>query len=141
MVDRVRIWDEAMSDIEPKRRKRGPKPRPASELRRHGVSCRLTDAELVRLDERRGKVSRGEWLRLAALSRPPRIVPEVNKEAWADLSRAAGNLNQIARAINEGRLPMKDAARASKAVIGVRDQLNAVRRLLIGMEDSDESES
>lgn len=83
-------------------RRHGPKPKPASEQRRHPVSCRLTDAELTQLDARRGKVSRGEWLRLAALGKPPRMVPEVNKVAWSDLARAAGNLNQITRAINEG---------------------------------------
>lgn len=124
---------------EPKRR-HGPKPKQASEQRRHPVSCRLTDAELARLDALRGQVSRGAWMRLAALGKPPRIVPEVNKVAWADLARAAGNLNQITRAINEGRLPVKDVPSVGKAVMEVRAQLNAVRGLLIGLEALDEGE-
>lgn len=128
-----------MADDEKKRR-HGPVPKPAAEQRRHAVSCRLTDAELARLDELRGEVSRGEWLRLAAMAKPPRIVPTVNKVAWADLARAAGNLNQITRAINEGRMPVKDVASVGRAVMDVRGQLDAVRRLLIGQEAPDESE-
>lgn len=123
-----------------KKRRHGPAPKPAAEQRRHAVSCRLTDAELARLDELRGEVSRGEWLRLAAMAKPPRIVPTVNKVAWADLARAAGNLNQITRAINEGRMPVKDVASVGKAVMEVRGQLDAVRRLLIGQEAPDESQ-
>lgn len=79
-------------------------------------------------------------MRLAALGKPPRIVPEVNKVAWADLARAAGNLNQITRAINEGRLPVKDVPSVGKAVMDVRAQLDAVRRHLIGLEAPDEGE-
>ena len=121
-----------MRDVEQKKRRHGPKPKPAAEQRRHSVSCRLTNAELVHLDARRGQVSRGEWMRLAALDKPPRTVPEINKVAWADLARVAGNLNQITRAINEGRLPTKDVPRAGKAVMDVRAHLDAVRGLLIG---------
>ena len=123
-----------------KKRRHGPRPKPDHEQRRHSVSCRLTDAEMARLDARRGQVSRGEWLRVSALGKPPRIVPEVNKVAWADLARAAGNLNQITRAINEGRLPMKDVPSVGKAVMDVRAQLDAVRRHLIGLEAHDEGE-
>lgn len=123
-----------------KKRRHGPVPKPAAEQRRHAVSCRLTDAELALLDELRGEVSRGEWLRLAAMAKPPRIVPTVNKVAWADLARAAGNLNQITRAINEGRMPVKDVASVGRAVMQVRGQLDVVRRLLIGQEAPDESQ-
>lgn len=124
-----------------KKRRHGPKPKPKSEQRRHPVSCRLTDAELARLDARRGQVSRGEWLRVSGLGKPPRIVPEVNKVAWSDLSRAAGNLNQITRAINEGRLPTKNYTEVGQAVMAVRAELDTVRRLLIGMEvPADEGE-
>lgn len=118
----------------PKKRRYGPIPKPAHEKRQHSVSCRLTDEELSTLDQRRGKVSRGEWLRLAALSKPPRIVPEVNKVAWADLSRAAGNLNQLAKAINEGRWPVKDGLSAQATIMHFRAQIDALRASLIGMD-------
>ena len=129
-----------MSDEIPKRRRHGPTPLPADELRRHSVSCRLTDAELSTVDERRGEVSRGEWLRLAALSKPPRIVPTVNKVAWADLSRSAGNLNQITRAINEGRLPVSDRAKVGAQLMQIRAEMDQLRRLLVGQEVSDEGQ-
>lgn len=123
-----------MSDDLVKSRRYGPKPKPPEEQRRHGVSCRVNDAEISLIDQRRGKVSRGEWLRLAALSKPPRIVPEINKVAWADLARAAGNLNQLSRAINEGRWPVKDGPSAQATIMEMRAQLDAVRASLIGLD-------
>lgn len=119
----------------PRKRRRGPVPRPAEELRLHSVSCRLTDAELATLDERRGEVSRGEWLRRAALSQPPRVVPTINKEAWSELSRTASNLNQLTRALNEGRWQSGDREAAQKSLRMVWDQLKVVRAQLIGLED------
>lgn len=116
------------------KRRHGPKPKPPEEQRRHGISCRVNDAEIALIDQRRGKVSRGEWLRLAALSKPPRIVPEVNKVAWADLARAAGNLNQLARAINEGRWPVKDGPSAQATIMEMRAQMDALRASLIGLD-------
>lgn len=118
----------------PRRRRRGPKPRPAEELRLHSVSCRLTDAELALLDERRGQVSRGEWLRRAALSRPPRIVPTINKEAWAELARVGSNLNQLTRALHEERWTPSDATAAHAALQMVGEQLKATRAQLIGLD-------
>ena len=117
------------------KRRRGPEPKPREEQRLHSVSCRLTDAEFALLDERRGKVSRGEWLRRAALAQPPRIVPTLNKEAWSELSRTASNLNQLTKALNEGRWQPGDKAAAEKALRMLWDQLKAVRAHLIGLED------
>lgn len=121
-----------------RKRRHGPRPKPDDEARVHGVSCRLTHDELAELDRRRGKVRRGEWLRLAALSAPPRIVPEVNKVAWADLAKASSNLNQLARAVNEGRLTTSDAVGASALLLSMRASIEAVRASLIG--DDNESQ-
>jgi hypothetical protein len=125
-----------MSDDQPRRR--GPAPRPASEQRRHPVSCRLTDAELAELERRRAAVSRGEWLRLAAFGTPPRVVPSVNRVAWADLARTAGNLNQLARAVTEGRLA--GDADLSATLTDLRAQLDRVRAELIGVASEDPDE-
>jgi len=121
-----------------RKRRHGPRPKPDDEARVHGVSCRLTHDELAELDRRRGKVRRGEWLRLAALSAPPRIVPEVNKVAWADLAKASSNLNQLARAVNEGRLTTSDAVGASALLLSMRASIESVRASLIG--DDNESQ-
>ncbi len=105
------------------KRRRGRKLLPDEDLRKHQVGCRLTDAEAEHVDRLRGEVSRGEWLRRAALGRPPCIVPPLNREAWLTLARAAANLNQIAHALNIGdELPLGE----------VRAMLDAFRRGLIG---------
>ena len=89
--------------------------RPAAEPRQHPVTCRLTDAELVRCDAARGELTRGEWLRLGALESLPVVIPAINREAYAELGRAAANLNQIAKRINGGDLVELDQVRAELA--------------------------
>ena len=108
----------------------------AEEKRGHCVSVRLNDAELARLDADRGHYHRGEWLRRAwSRALPPAPPPELNREAWASLARAAANLNQIARALNVGGHP---------GVREIVDEIRAFRAALIGAclaEDAeDESE-
>ena len=73
-------------------------------------------------------MTRGEWIRTAALKPPPRVIPSINKAAWADLARLAGNLNQITRAINQGL--KTDLAAADIAAI--RDQVQRLRLELLG---------
>lgn len=72
--------------------------------RSHTVSSRLNSDELSQLDTMRSEVNmkRGEYLRTAALENPPPIVPAVNQEKWVELGRLGGNINQIAKRLNEG---------------------------------------
>lgn len=116
----------------------GPIPKSDSELRKHAVGCRLTSAEIAKVDRLKGGVSRGEWLRLAALEKPPRIVPPVNLEAWSELSHTASNLNQLTKHLNEGRLPPD--ADLHRTLMQLKADLGAVRAGLIGLagESSDE---
>lgn len=86
-----------MTDKSVKKSKRGRKPVADAELRKHPVTCRLTDAENEKVDNLRGGMTRGEWLRTAALGKPPATIPAINQTAWLELSRAASNLNQLAR--------------------------------------------
>lgn len=112
-------------------------PKDASDRRWHSVSCRLTDDELALVDARRGKVRRGEWLRLAALSKPPRIVPELNRAAWVDLSRTASNLNQITHAINSGSIA--SSGDLSSVIADLRHDLDALRLAMIGGRDESQN--
>jgi hypothetical protein len=123
-----------MGDPVTKKRRHGPTPKPAHALRRHAITCRLTDVELVRLDEGRpAGMTRGEWLRTRALKRRlPRAIPEVNQQAWASLARVSGNLNQLARAINEGR-----ADRPAVDLAELRRLVDDLRRELIGLGSSE----
>lgn len=141
MVDDVPADDAPVDDVDedgnpdlPRQRRRGRKRVPLDIARRHQVACRLTDAELARVDAARGGVPRGEYLRLAALRRPPRVVPELNRTAWAELARLSGNLNQAMRAVHAGHMatPPVDLAALRQAVEDVR------LALLGGAPDRDE---
>lgn len=106
----------------------GPAKMEAENLRTHTVSSRLNLAELVLLDEYRKilKMQRGEYLRTAALNRLPQSIPALNREAWLELAKAAGNLNQIARKLNEDYKP---------EAVEIIAELNEFRRALIGAKD------
>ena len=113
----------------PTRISRGPKPLPLLEKRLHCVSVRLNAIELARLDELRGSVQRGEWLRMAALDAVPASVPAINQTAWIELSRLASNLNQAQAAINRGEANMHQAQTLADLHVSV----SALRLSLLGV--------
>lgn len=125
--------------MEEKKSRRGPKKKADEELRKHLVACRLTDAEAEHVDQLRGGMTRGEWVRTAALKRPPRVIPEINREAWVALSRSASNFNQA--------LLLARRTETQDSLIALKDQLAEFRAALIGAdlnpdeEDEDESQS
>ena len=115
-----------------KRSRRGPKPLPTDETRTHCVSVRLNAVELATLDSQRGLMQRGEYLRVAALHRLPPVVPEINKNAWVELSRLSANLNQYQASINAHRAPHQQID------IGhLSDQVAALRTDLLGQYESE----
>ena len=89
----------------PLKRRRGPAPMAAADRRTHRVSVYLSDAELAALDDLRGGVGRGRYLRNAALDIPPPQIPAANIEAWRSLAPVASNLNQLARCANTDDAP------------------------------------
>ena len=106
------------------RRHRGPRTLSLAEKRVHTVSTRLNVHELARLDAARlpVRMQRGEYLRNAALDVLPKPIPEVNRDAWSILARAAANLNQLTREANRGRYDVE----------AIREILSDFRRALIG---------
>ena len=112
--------------------RRGPEPLPACELRTQTVSVRLNSAELAALDAQRAPVQmqRGEYLRCAALHRLPPTIPEINRLAWVDLSRASSNLNQISRRQAEFE---RGAPGPAPSAGEVAHELADFRRALIGV--------
>ena len=111
-----------------KKRRHGPPPKPAEEVRTNRVSVYFTDAELADLDGRCAGVGRGAWLRRSGLGQFLRLpVPAINREAWAELARCAGNLNQAMKAVNEGRIRELDPA----VVEELLDQVQGLRRDLV----------
>lgn len=91
-----------MTDEKTVRGRRGPKILPSAEKRTHCVSVRLNDGELDLVNRRRGRLQAGSWLRAAAIDTAPTMIPEINKQAWSELSRAASSLHQIAKKLNFG---------------------------------------
>jgi hypothetical protein len=102
------------------------------------IGVRVAPAEYVALKDKAEQMSMtpAQWLREAALTRrlPSPPVPAINREQYAELARLAANLNQLARAANEGR--------AVTVNDGLMERLTAeVKRLrlgLLGMGGSDD---
>lgn len=63
-------------------------------------------------------------------------IPEINRNAWALLSRLSANLNQYQAAINARQA----TSYPPQILREVRDQVQALRRDLIGKSGSDESQ-
>lgn len=128
-------------------RKRGPEPLPPDQRRRHSVGVYLTDAERQKLESLAipgGTAGMSELgirrrlarhLRSAGLESAPPQIPAINREAWAELSRLAANLNQQQRAINEGR-----AAPGPVDLAELRASVDTLRRELIGAPAEDEND-
>ena len=83
--------------MEPKKRKRGPDKYAPDQLRSKRLSVYVTEAELAAIEKKAASVGMPApaFLREAGLDRLPPVIPAINQEAWADLARAAANLNQI----------------------------------------------
>lgn len=89
-----------MTDIA--KRRHGPEKLSSERKRNFCVSVRMNIGELAVLDNKRGRIPRGEWLRLASEDKLPPIIPTINCEAWVQLARSASNLNQVSRKLNSG---------------------------------------
>lgn len=125
----------------PPRRKRGPKPLALADKRVHSVSVRLNSAELADLDSARSlvRMQRGEYLRSATRGVLPPTIPQINREAWANLARVAANLNQYQQAINAGTVhghPPELIQALAELVQKLRDELLGIN----GSEAENEGE-
>ena len=71
------------------------------------------------------------WIRRAALSRivPRPPAPEINRIAYAELARLAGNLNQLTKAAYEGRVNI-----APEFIEAIREAVQKLRLELLGAE-------
>lgn len=109
----------------------GRPPAPQGEVRKRTIGVRVNATELDALQRKADSLGLplAQWLRKVALSRfvPRPLVPEVNREAYAELAKLAGNLNQLARAAHEGR-----AVVPFPLLKATHDALNALRLELLG---------
>jgi len=95
--------------------------------RTHCISVRVNDAELELIESKLDGMAKGEWLRCAALDTFRPIIPEINKQQWIDLAKLAGNVNQIARALNRNGIQNDDQLN------NVRSALTELRNRLVGL--------
>ena len=75
---------------------------PEAEYRFYNLKVRLNSEELEILDIIKGRHSRSVAVRFLIMSGIPTAVPGLNEIVWAELSKSASNLNQIARHLNAG---------------------------------------
>lgn len=76
----------------------------AARLKKHVLTVRLSDTDLLALHEKsqRTKLSYSAFLREAGLGRElPRPVPEINLKTFQELGRIGSNLNQLLRLHHE----------------------------------------
>lgn len=97
-----------------------------------GVRVSRSEFEALKVKADAMSVTPAHWLRQAALSRrlPAPPVPAINREEYADLARLSANLNQLARAGNEGR----NVVISDSLVESLRAEVNQLRLALIGMK-------
>lgn len=104
----------------------------AAETRDIHFSVRLTRSERDALNELAGIGGIAELLRAAAFRRAARLrvrVPELNREAWAELARTAANLNQLSHAANAGRIISSEEL--APVLVDLGEQVAALRSQLI----------
>lgn len=121
-----------------KKRRFGPEPRPAEDLRKIRISIFLTEqeADKIRHTASAFNINPSVYIRTAVLSRTPRQIPPINREAWASLARVAGNLNQYQAAINEGRA----GGYPPEVLADLREMVQALRSDLLGVKQPPEED-
>lgn len=98
---------------------------------RQRVEVYLNDDELHRVGTKAeaAGLSRSGFIRRVALGQRVDAVPTANADNWQSLARLAGNLNQIAHAINAGRAEGVDPA----LIDALQHEVRALRRALLGV--------
>lgn len=127
--------------MKPLRKSRGSGGRPKIDdikVRKQTIGVRVNGTEMDTLQRKANSVGLplSQWLRLVALSRyiPRPLVPEINREAYAELAKLAANLNQLTRATHEGR-----AVVPFSLLKATHDILKKLRLALLGVSDDSQS--
>lgn len=100
---------------------------PPNRIRKNTVTVRLNDFELKQVNDSRNQLSKSCWLRSSALQQLPPSVPEVNKNAWQDLTHSLQKLNDLGSFLlrrGEEAKPLSHEVNALKLKLShVRDAL------------------
>ncbi|WP_349886249.1 hypothetical protein [Pantoea ananatis] len=104
---------------------------PSNRIRRYSVTVRLNEVELSKVNQFRGQLSKSCWLRSSALKQLPPSVPEINKEAWQELTGSLQKLNDLTSfLLRRG----EDAQPLSQEVSALKLKLSHVRDALLTLE-------
>jgi len=100
-----------------------------------GVRVSRSEFEALKAKADAMSVTPAHWLRQAALSRrlPSPPVPAINREEYASLARLAANLNQLARAANEGH----NVVVSNDLMADLNAEVNRLRLGLLGMGEKE----
>ncbi|WP_370425879.1 hypothetical protein AB9Q52_005805 [Pantoea vagans] len=104
---------------------------PPNRIRSHTVTVRLNDIELAKVNNLRDQLSKSCWLRSSALKQLPPTVPELNKEAWQELTHSLQKLNDLGSfLLRRG----EEAKPLSQEVNALKLKLSHVRDALLTLE-------
>lgn len=104
---------------------------PSNRIRKHTVTVRLNDLELKQVNDLRNQASKSCWLRSSALQQLPPSVPDVNKNAWQDLTHSLQKLNDLGSfLLRRG----EEAKPLSHEVNALKLKLSHVRDALLTLE-------
>lgn len=103
---------------------------PPNRLRRYSVTVRLNEVELSKVNQSRGQLSRSCWLRSSALQELPPSVPELNQEAWHQLTASLQKLNDLTSFLSRRG---SDSQPLSQEVNALKVKLSHVRDALLNL--------
>lgn len=101
---------------------------PANRLRKHTITVRLNDIELKHVNDSRNQLSKSCWLRSSALQQLPPSVPELNQDAWQQLTSSLQKLNDLTTYLNRRG---SDAQPLSHELNALKVKLSHVRDSLL----------
>lgn len=104
---------------------------PPNRLRKHTVTVRLSDIELKHVNDYRNQLSKSCWLRSSALQQLQPIVPELNQDAWQQLTTSLQKLNDLTSFLNRRG---SDAQPLSHEVNALKVKLSHVRDALLNFD-------
>jgi hypothetical protein len=115
------------------RHSRGGRPRlPEHEKRivRVTTQCSIAEADELMAAAERAGLKVAEWLRVAGLGQHIKSIPAINRAAYSELSRLAGNLNQLLVAAHKsGSVPLQQL---STILSATRAEVQKLRLELLG---------
>lgn len=132
--------NKAHAPLGVERKRAGGRPKKPESERLKNVPLRMTSAERAEAEKSAAEagLTLSAYLRDRTLGKPLKaVVPAINREAYAELARLAGNLNQIAAHMNAtGDMTVLPALPA--LIADLDREVKILRLALLGIVESEE---